>query len=59
MMKKYINKEIKIMNLFMLIIFAVEVVIGVASTLYLIVSLFAVIGYKIYRKCKYNISLYN
>ena len=47
------------MDIFMVIFFFFEAVIGFASTLYLIVSLFAVLGFKIYRKCKYGISLYN
>lgn len=47
------------MNIFMIIIFLFEVVMGVASTLYLIVSLFVVLGYKIMRKCKYGMSLYD
>ncbi len=47
------------MNVFMIIFFLFEVVIGLASTLYLVVSLFAVLGFKIFRKCKYGISLYN
>lgn len=47
------------MNLFMIIFFLFEVVIGLASTLYLIVSLFAVLGYKIMRKFKYGLSLYD
>lgn len=32
---------------------------GAISTLYIIGSLFGVIGYKIYRKIRYGISLYN
>lgn len=47
------------MNIFMIIFFIFEVVIGLASTLYMVVSLFAVLGYKIYRKCKYKASLYD
>lgn len=47
------------MNVFMIIFFLFEVVIGLASTLYLVISLFAVLGFKIFRKCKYGISLYN
>ena len=47
------------MNLFMIIFFLFEAVIGLASTLYLIVSLFVVLGYKIMRKCKYGLSLYD
>lgn len=47
------------MNIFMMIVFLFEAVMGIASCAYLVVSLFAVLGYKIYRKCKYGISLYN
>lgn len=47
------------MNVFMIIFFLLEAVIGLASTLYLIVSLFVVLGYKIMRKCKYGLSLYD
>ncbi len=32
---------------------------GALSTLYIVGSLFAVLGYKIYRKVKHGISLYN
>lgn len=32
--------------------------IGLLSCLYMVVALFAVIGYKIYRKVKYGYSLY-
>lgn len=47
------------MDIFMVIFFIFEAAMGVASTLYLVVSLFVVLGFKIYRKCKYGISLYN
>lgn len=47
------------MNFFMIIFFLFEVVIGLASTLYLIVSLVAVLGYKIMRKIKDGTPLYN
>ncbi|MGN0168956.1 MAG: hypothetical protein ACI4AB_13040 [Acetatifactor sp.] len=32
---------------------------GLLSTLYIVVSIFAVIFYKIYRKMRYHISLYD
>lgn len=32
--------------------------IGLLSTLYIVVSLFAMIGFKIYRKIRYGMSLY-
>lgn len=47
------------MDILMFIFFLIEAAMGLLSTLYLIVSLFAVLGFKIYRKCKYGISLYN
>lgn len=47
------------MNIFMIIFFLFEAVIGVASSLYILVSLFVVLGYKIVRKCKYSCSLYD
>ena len=47
------------MNLFMIIFFFLEAAIGLASTVYLVISLFVVLGFKIYRKCRYGISLYN
>lgn len=47
------------MNFFMIIFFLFEAVIGVASSLYILISLFVVLGYKIVRKCKYGMSLYD
>ncbi len=32
---------------------------GILSSLYVVVSLFWTLGYKIYRKCKFGIPLYN
>ena len=32
---------------------------GILSSLYVVISLFGTLGYKIYRKCKLGISLYN
>lgn len=32
---------------------------GILSTLYIVVSILAVLVYKVYRKAKYHISLYN
>lgn len=32
---------------------------GLLSTMYIIVSIFAVLFYKFYRKCRYHISLFN
>lgn len=47
------------MDIFMIIFFIFEAVIGVASSLYILISLFVVLGYKIMRKCKYGMSLYD
>lgn len=47
------------MDIFMFIFFLLEAIVGLASSLYILVSLFATIGYKIYRKSKYGISLYD
>lgn len=47
------------MNIFMIIFFLFEAVIGLSSSLYILVSLFVVLGYKIVRKCKYGCSLYD
>ena len=49
----------EIMNIGYMLFFALEVIIGSLSTLYLFVSLFVVVGQKIYRKIKYGISLYD
>lgn len=47
------------MNIFMWILIFIGGATGALSTLYLIVSLFAVLFYKIYRKIKYHISMYD
>lgn len=47
------------MDIFMIIFFLLEAVVGLASSLYIVVSLFVTIGYKVYRKSKYGISLYD
>lgn len=47
------------MNIFMWILIFIGGATGALSTLYLIVSLFAVLFYKIYRKIKYHISIYD
>lgn len=47
------------MNIFLMIVFAFEIVVGIASTVYLIVSLFWTLGYKFYRKFRHGISFYN
>ena len=48
-----------LMNIAYLLIIIVGCLIGLLSTLYLIVSMIGVIFYKIYRKIKFNISLFN
>lgn len=47
------------MNIGMLLIIIFEVAAGVISTLYIVASLFGTLGYKIYRKIRWGISLYN
>lgn len=47
------------MNIGLIILLIVGGGISIVTTLYLIVSMFAVIGFKIFRKIKYGISLYN
>lgn len=47
------------MNIFLYIVIILEIIVGVSSTLYLTVSLPAIIVYKIYRKAKYKISLFD
>lgn len=47
------------MNIGVLILIVVGGISGGLSTLYLVVSLFGTLGFKIYRKIKYGISLYN
>jgi len=48
-----------IMNIFMWLLIFIGGATGALSTLYIVVSLFAVIFYKIYRKIKYNASIYD
>ena len=47
------------MDIFMFVFFLLEAVVGLASSLFSIVSLFVTIGYKIYRISKYGRSLYD
>lgn len=47
------------MNIGYLILIIFGGALGLLSTLYIVVSLFATIGYKIYRKIKYGVSLYD
>ena len=46
-------------NIFLYLVIAIGGFCGVASCLYMVVSLFAVIGFKIFRKCRYGISLFD
>lgn len=47
------------MNIFLWILVFIGGATGALSTLYIIVSLFAVLFYKIYRKAKYHKSFYD
>ena len=47
------------MNFFMYIIMFFGVILGGGTTLAMILMLFGTLGYKIYRKIKYGISLYD
>ncbi|MCI9296019.1 MAG: hypothetical protein HFI10_01145 [Lachnospiraceae bacterium] len=47
------------MNIGYMLIFALDVVSGALSTVYLFAALFFVLGQKIYRKVKYGASLYD
>lgn len=48
-----------IMSIGYLLVFILDVVAGVVSTLYLFISLFWVLGQKIYRKVKFGKSLFD
>lgn len=47
------------MNLFVWITVVLGGIAGALSTLYLVFAMFTVLGYKIYRKIKYGLSLYD
>lgn len=47
------------MNIFMILLIAFETIVGVVATFYVIISLFWTIAKKIYRKCRFNISVFN
>ncbi|MGN0424948.1 MAG: hypothetical protein ACI4FY_06460 [Acetatifactor sp.] len=47
------------MNLLYWLLILIGVTAGALSTFYLVVSMIAVIVYKIYRKVKYGLSLYD
>lgn len=46
-------------NIIVLIFGLIGAVVGIGSTLAIVVSLFGTIGYKIHRKIKYGISVFN
>ena len=48
-----------IMNIVVIIIAVIGAAAGIGSTVAIVASLFGTIGYKIYRKIKYGISLFN
>lgn len=47
------------MNIFLWLIIIIGGAVGALSTFYIVISLFAVIFYKIYRKIKYHASIYD
>ena len=47
------------MNIGMLILVIIGGCVGFFSTIYIVASLLGTIGYKIYRKARFGISLYN
>lgn len=47
------------MNIGMIIVMIIGAALAIFTTGYLVVSIFAVIGYKIFRKIKYGTSLFN
>ncbi len=47
------------MNIGLLILIVIGGAAGGLSTLYIAVSLFGILGYKIYRKIRYGMSLYS
>lgn len=47
------------MNILMWILIFIGGATGALSTLYIVMSLFAVLFYKVYRKMKYHASLYD
>lgn len=57
-MKKF-EMEIRKMNIGMILLMIVGASVAVFTTGYLVVSIFAVIGYKIMRKVRYGTSMFN
>ena len=54
-----LKRRFEIMKLLMWLLIIFGGGVGLFSTLYIVVSLFAVIGFKIFRKIKYGMSLYD
>jgi len=46
------------MNIATILILIIGGAAGIFSTFYIVISLFATLGYKIYRKVKYGISMF-
>lgn len=47
------------MNILMWIVIVIGCLLGLVSSLYIVFSMIGMIAYKIYRKFKYNMSLYD
>lgn len=47
------------MNIFLWLLIFIGGAAGALSTLYIVISLFAMIVYKLYRKIKYHVSIYD
>lgn len=47
------------MNIGMILIMVIGATLAIATTGYLVISIFAVIGYKLFRKVKYGTSMFN
>ena len=47
------------MSIGMILIMIIGAGLAIATTGYLVISIFAVIGYKLFRKVKYGISMFN
>ena len=47
------------MNIGVLLVFVLEAILGVTSSVGVVLLLFGTIGFKLYRKLRYGISLFN
>ena len=47
------------MNIFLILFMIISTLIAVSSTLYILIDMFWMIGYKLYRKIKFNASMYD